>query len=350
MNQLIDRLAAEHSLPRAEFIQLISMVTPETAAYAAAYARKITQETFENKIYIRGLIELTNFCRNDCYYCGIRRSNHNAQRYRLDKEEILQCTAEGYELGFRTFVLQGGEDPYYTTERMTDIISSIKQHHPDCAITLSLGEQSKETYQAYFDAGADRYLLRHETADERHYGKLHPAELSGAHRKQCLRWLKEIGFQTGSGFMVGSPFQTAENLADDLLFLADLQPEMIGIGPFIPHHDTQFADMPHGSVEQTTFLLSLLRLMFPDVLLPATTALGTLDPMGREKGILAGANVVMPNLSPKAVRSKYMLYDNKLATGVESAQHIAELRERFAAIGYEIEISRGDSPRIKKLH
>ena len=230
---------------------------------------------------------------------------------------------------------------------MADIVSSIKRQHPDCAVTLSVGEQTRETYQAYFDAGADRYLLRHETADEAHYSRLHPAELSGAHRKQCLRWLKEIGFQTGSGFMVGSPFQTAENLADDLLFLADLQPEMIGIGPFIPHHDTPFAQMPQGSVELTLFLLSLLRLMFPDVLLPATTALGTLDPVGREKGILAGANVVMPNLSPQAVRSKYMLYDNKLATGAESAQHIADLRARFAKIGYEIQIDRGDSPRVK---
>ena len=347
MNRLIDRLSAEHSLPREDFVQLISSFTPETAAYAAECARKTAQAVFGNKIYIRGLIELTNFCRNDCYYCGIRRSNRNAQRYRLEKDEILQCTAEGYELGFRTFVLQGGEDLYYTTERMTDIISSIKYQHPDCAVTLSVGEQPREAYQEYFDAGADRYLLRHETADEAHYSRLHPAELSGAHRKQCLRWLKEIGFQTGSGFMVGSPFQTPDNLADDLLFLADLKPEMIGIGPFIPHHDTPFAEIPHGSVELTLFLVSLLRLMFPDVLLPATTALGTLDPVGREKGILAGANVVMPNLSPQAVRSKYMLYDNKLATGAESAQHIADLRARFAKIGYEIQIDRGDSPRVK---
>lgn len=347
MNRLIDRLAAVHTLSKADFVQLISSFTPETAAYAAECARKTAQVVFKNKIYIRGLIELTNFCRNDCYYCGIRRSNCHAQRYRLEKEEILCCTAEGYELGFRTFVLQGGEDPYYTTQYMTDIISSIKQQHPDCAITLSVGEQSKDTYQAYFDAGADRYLLRHETADEMHYSRLHPTELSGAHRKQCLRWLKEIGFQTGSGFMVGSPFQTPENLADDLLFLADLKPEMIGIGPFIPHHDTPFSQVPHGSVELTLFLLSLLRLMFPDVLLPATTALGTLDPIGREKGILAGANVVMPNLSPQAVRNKYMLYDNKLATGMESAQHIADLRARFDKIGYEIQVDRGDSPRIK---
>ncbi|MDD6987426.1 MAG: [FeFe] hydrogenase H-cluster radical SAM maturase HydE [Butyricicoccus porcorum] len=347
MNRLIDRLSAEHVLPRTDFVQLISAFAPETASYAAECARKTAQAVFGNKIYIRGLIELSNFCRNDCYYCGIRRSNRKAQRYRLEKEEILQCAAEGYALGFRTFVLQGGEDGYYTTERMADIVSSIKRQHPDCAVTLSVGEQTRETYQAYFDAGADRYLLRHETADEAHYSRLHPAELSGAHRKQCLRWLKEIGFQTGSGFMVGSPFQTAENLADDLLFLADLQPEMIGIGPFIPHHDTPFAQMPQGSVELTLFLLSLLRLMFPDVLLPATTALGTLDPVGREKGILAGANVVMPNLSPQAVRSKYMLYDNKLATGAESAQHIADLRARFAKIGYEIQIDRGDSPRVK---
>ena len=348
MNTIIDRLAKEHILSREELIDLIANFDAKTAEYAAACARKTAQAVFENKIYIRGLIELSNYCRNDCYYCGIRRSNCHAQRYRLKKEDILQCTKEGYQLGFRTFVLQGGEDGYYTVDRMVDIVSSIKQQHPDCAITLSIGEQSKENYQRYYDAGADRFLLRHETADETHYSRLHPPELSGAHRKQCLYWLKEIGYQTGSGFMVGSPFQTAENLADDLLFLAQLQPEMIGIGPFIPHKDTPFAKYPHGSVEVTLFLLSLLRLMLPDVLLPATTALGTLDPIGREKGILAGANVVMPNLSPASVRNKYMLYDNKLSTGAESAQHIEELRQRLAAIGYEISVERGDSPRAVK--
>lgn len=344
---LIDQLAQKHILPRGDLVQLIATYTADDAAYAGMLARKTAQSVFGNHIFIRGLIELTNYCHNDCLYCGIRRSNRNAQRYRLTKEEVLSCTREGYVLGFRTFVLQGGEDPFYTVSRMTEIVSAIKQQHPDCAVTLSVGEQSADVYQAYFDAGADRFLLRHETADEQHYSRLHPAELSGAHRKQCLRTLKHIGFQTGSGFMVGSPFQTPENLADDLLFLWDLKPEMIGIGPFIPHHDTPFADFPHGSVELTLFLLSLLRLMFPDVLLPATTALGTLDPIGREKGILAGANVVMPNLSPAAVRKKYMLYDNKLATGAESAQHIQELRDRFSAIGYDITIDRGDSPRVK---
>lgn len=348
MHDLIDRLAREHILSREELIRLISHHTPQTAAYAASLARETAQSTFGNRIYIRGLIELTNYCRNDCYYCGIRRSNRNAQRYRLNKEDILSCTAAGYALGFRTFVLQGGEDAYYTDARMTDILRAIKNHHPDCAVTLSIGEKSAASYQAYFDAGADRFLLRHETADNTHYSRLHPPELSSAHRKDCLRTLKAIGYQTGSGFMVGSPFQTPENLAEDLLFLAELKPEMVGIGPFIPHHDTPFASYPHGSVELTLFLLSLLRLMFPDVLLPATTALGTLDPTGREKGILAGANVVMPNLSPAAVRSKYMLYDNKLSSGAESAQHLEELRQRFDAIGYRICIDRGDSPRTVK--
>lgn len=348
MNHLIDRLMQDHVLPREDFMLLISQYTPQTASYAASLARKTAQEAFGNRIFIRGLIELTNCCRNDCYYCGIRRSNANAQRYRLSKEDVLPCTNEGYALGFRTFVLQGGEDAYYTDDRMVDIITSIKQQHPDCALTLSIGERSRASYQAYFDAGADRFLLRHETADNNHYSLLHPKELSGEQRKNCLRQLKSIGFQTGSGFMVGSPFQTPEHLADDLLFLHELEPEMIGIGPFIPHCDTPFASYPHGSVELTLFLLSLLRLMFPDALLPATTALGTLDPTGREKGILAGANVVMPNLSPISVRSKYMLYNNKLSTGAESAQHLADLRQRFAAIGYEICVDRGDSPRIVK--
>ena len=345
MKQWIDQLAKEHILPREIFTDLIAHFDEETAAYAAERARETAQSVFGHKIYIRGLIEISNYCRNDCYYCGIRRSNGNAQRYRLTKEEILQCTDEGYKLEFRTFVMQGGEDGYYTKDRMTDIISAIKAQHPDCAITLSIGEQSREAYQSYYDAGADRFLLRHETANKTHYSRLHPPALSAAHRKQCLYWLKEIGYQVGSGFMVGSPYQTAENLADDLLFLTALQPEMIGIGPFIPHQDTPFAHQEHGSVPLTLFLLSLLRLMLPDVLLPATTALGTLDPIGREKGILAGANVVMPNLSPGSVRSKYMLYDNKLSTGAESAQHIEELRQRFAAIGYTISVERGDSPR-----
>lgn len=291
---------------------------------------------------MRGLIEFTNYCRNDCYYCGIRKSNCNAERYRLTKEQILECCDVGYELGFRTFVLQGGEDGYYTDKILADIVSSIKAKYPDCAITLSLGEKSYESYKLLYEAGADRYLLRHETANAQHYSKLHPPVMSLKNRKQCLYNLKEIGYQVGCGFMVGSPFQTTECLVDDLMFIKELQPHMVGIGPFIPHKDTPFAGKPAGTLELTLFLLGIIRLMLPYVLLPATTALGTIHPKGRELGILAGANVVMPNLSPKEVRSKYLLYDNKICTGDEAAECRMCLTHRIESIGYKLVVSRGD--------
>ena len=282
------------------------------------------------------MIEFTNYCRNNCYYCGIRRSNRNAERYRLTKEEILICCDEGYKLGFRTFVMQGGEDPYYTDEMICDIVSEIKRRYPDCAVTLSIGEKSRESYRSFYDAGADRYLLRHETADPAHYGKLHPAEMSLENRKRCLFDLKEIGYQVGSGFMVGSPYQTTENLVEDLRFLQKLSPDMIGIGPYVTHAQTPFASFENGSVELTLRLLSVLRLMFPYVLLPSTTALGTLHPQGRELGLKAGANVVMPNLSPVKVRKLYELYENKICTGEEAAQCRGCLEKRVEAAGYKI--------------
>ena len=294
------------------------------------------------RIFVRGLIEFTNYCKNDCYYCGIRRSNKNAARYRLTQEEILECCRAGYGLGFRTFVLQGGEDYFYSDDNIAAIVRAIKAQHPDCAVTLSIGERSRETYALWKQAGADRYLLRHETADCAHYAKLHPAELSSQNRQNCLYTLKELGYQAGAGFMVGSPYQTAENLADDLMFLQRLRPQMIGIGPFIPHHDTPFKDEPAGSVELTLVLLAVLRLLFPHVLLPATTALGTLAPGGRLLGIKAGANVIMPNLSPQNVRGKYLLYDNKLHTGAEAAEALNELQREVASIGYRIVSARGD--------
>ncbi|MCM1179514.1 MAG: [FeFe] hydrogenase H-cluster radical SAM maturase HydE [Clostridium sp.] len=310
----------------------------------SAAADKAKQKYFGNKIYIRGLIEFSNYCKNDCYYCGIRHGNHNADRYRLSKEDILLCCREGYELGFRTFVLQSGEDPLYTDAQMADIISGIHQTYPDCAITLSLGERSKESYQRLFDAGADRYLLRHETADKTHYSLLHPASMSYEHRMQCLQDLKDIGYQVGCGFMVGSPYQTNEMLADDLLFIQEFKPHMVGIGPFISHKDTPFANKANGTLEDTLLLLSILRLMQPTLLLPATTALGTISPSGREQGIQAGANVVMPNLSPVKTRAKYSLYDNKICTGDESAECIRCLTMRMKSIGHEILVDRGDSP------
>ncbi len=339
---LADKLENEHSLSLAEYEELLVSRTPELASLLAGRAVSLRKSIYKNHVYVRGLIEISNICKNDCYYCGIRKSNKNVQRYRLEKEDILSCAEEGYRLGFRTFVLQGGEDAFFTDAYLCDIIRNIKERHPDTALTLSLGERSRESYIALFEAGADRYLLRHETADKEHYKKLHPVGMSYDNRMECLRILRETGYQVGCGFMVGSPFQTYAEIAKDLKFIERFKPDMCGIGPFIPHHDTCFKDMPAGTLELTCFLLSVIRIIYPSVLLPATTALGTIDPRGRERGILAGANVVMPNLSPVSVRKKYELYDNKICTGEESAECVKCLSDRMKSIGYEIVTSRGD--------
>lgn len=340
--QIMDTLETEHFLTKEQLEYLLTTDEPETLELLRARAEAVRKEHYGNAVYIRGLIEFTNYCRNNCYYCGIRRDNEKADRYRLSAKDIMDCCKRGYELGFRTFVLQGGEDGYFTDERLCDIISDIKLKYPDCAVTMSVGERSKESYQRMYDAGADRYLLRHESADEQHYGRLHPAELSLAHRKECLWTLKEIGYQIGCGFMVGSPYQTIDNLYQDLSFIHELQPHMVGIGPFIPHKDTPFAGQTAGTLNMTLRLLSILRLMEPKVLLPATTALGTIHPLGREKGILAGANVVMPNLSPCEVRDKYLLYDNKICTGDEAAECRFCMSKRMESIGYQVVVDRGD--------
>lgn len=339
---LIDKLEKEKILPKSELVEIISGHTPETDEYLFAKARAVRETIYGKDVYMRGLIEFTNYCKNDCLYCGIRRSAKTAERYRLTEEQILDCCETGYGLGFRTFVLQGGEDGFFSDDKIVNIVSSIKEKFPDCAVTLSIGEKSRESYEKFRKAGADRYLLRHETANSEHYGKLHPKELSLENRMRCLSDLKELGFQTGCGFMVGSPYQTAENLAEDLLFVHDFQPHMVGIGPFIPHHDTPFAGEQQGSLETTLLLLGMIRLILPNVLLPATTALGTIHPKGREMGILAGANVVMPNLSPKDVRKKYLLYDNKICTGDEAAECIACLGRRMESVGYKLVSARGD--------
>lgn len=342
LNHIVDKLIKDHSLELEEYEFLIENHTPEIAERLAEEAVKIRTAIYGKSVFIRGLIEVSNICKNDCYYCGIRRSNKNCERYRLSKEEILECVDEGYELGFRTFVMQGGEDAFFTDDFVCDIVSEIKNRYPYCAVTLSLGERSYESYKRLYDAGADRYLLRHETADTEHYEKLHPAELTLEHRMECLNNLREIGYQVGCGFMVGSPFQTTATLAKDLKFIEYFKPDMCGIGPFIPHQDTCFKDEPAGSLELTCFLLSIIRIIHPPVLLPATTALGTIAPQGREKGILSGANVVMPNLSPTSVRKKYALYDGKISTGEESAQSKQLLEEKMASIGYQVVTSRGD--------
>ncbi len=342
MKQLADRLIAVHRLSAEEYEKLITGRDEELAEYLAKAAVAEQKRIYGNEIFVRGLLEISNICKNDCIYCGIRRSNRNCERYRLTEEEILACADEGYRLGLRTIVMQGGEDMHFSDDVLCGIVRKIKELHPDCAVTLSMGERSRESYAKLREAGADRYLLRHETADPEHYKKLHPAEMSHENRMRCLRDLKELGYQTGCGFMVGSPYQTAANLAADIAFVESFKPEMCGIGPFIPHHDTPFAKEPAGSVELTCFLLSVIRLVHPHVLLPATTALGTMHPQGRELGILAGANVLMPNLSPVGVRKKYELYDNKICTGEESAQCLRCLATRVEAIGYRLSEGRGD--------
>ena len=341
LDKTIEKLTRCGDLPDEELLRLI--VDPAARAPLALAADSVRRKVYGNAVYIRGLIEFTNHCKNNCYYCGIRAGNKKVRRYRLTESEILNCCDKGYRLGFRTFVLQGGEDPYFDDERLCALVAAIRRRHPDCAITLSVGEREKESYRRLKAAGADRYLLRHETATPEHYRLLHPASLSLEHRKNCLWHLKELGYQTGSGFMVGSPGQKPEHLVADLRFLQKLQPAMIGIGPFIHHPDTPFKDCPDGSAELTLKLISLLCLLFPYALLPATTALSTLAADGRARGLQAGANVVMPNLSPMEVRDLYRLYSGKSHSGAESAEGLRSLRALVKAAGYEIVTDRGDA-------
>ena len=342
MKNLIDKISISNSATDDELISIINNKDIETDDYLYNTADKIRQKYYGNDVYLRGLIEFTNYCRNDCYYCGIRAGNNNTERYRLSEEDILACCENGYELGFRTFVLQGGEDNYYSDDLICKIVSSIKKIYSDCAVTLSIGEKSYESYKRFYDCGADRYLLRHETATNSHYAKLHPEKMSLDNRKKCLYNLKEIGYQVGAGFMVGSPYQTVENLVADLQFLKKFEPDMIGIGPFIPHSETPFAEFKGGTLRDTLVMVALTRILIPTSLIPATTALGTISTQGRELGLKAGANVVMPNLSPVKFRKLYDLYDNKICTGEEAAECRFCLENRVKSAGYNIVVSRGD--------
>ncbi|GAF41462.1 hypothetical protein FC83_GL002781 [Agrilactobacillus composti DSM 18527 = JCM 14202] len=339
---LIDELLHKHTLSHDQWVQLLATVTPSDQQYAADVARRLIIQQFGKQIFFRGIVEFTNYCRNDCFYCGIRHGNRQVERYRLTKAEILACCEDGYQNGFRTFVLQGGEDPYFTADVFTDIIQTIRARYPDCAITLSIGEQPSAAYQQYFDAGADRFLLRHETVTPALYQRWHPAYQRIEHRLACLETLKEIGFQTGCGFMVGGPYQTFDNLADDMVYITQFKPAMIGIGPYVPHSQTPFRDFPAGSENLTLFILSLCRILFPKILLPATTALGTVQGDGRQLGVLAGCNVVMPNLSPLRFRKQYLLYDNKAGINDDAATGVRKLSDQMTAIGYTVVKSRGD--------
>jgi biotin synthase len=345
--RLVDRLAADGGLDTDAFETLLATATPADREYARRAAVAVARESFGPRVFVRGLVEFSNHCRQDCFYCGIRKSNRAVDRYRLDAEQILACCEAGYALGYRTFVLQSGEDARFTTEVVCDVVRRIRARYPDCAVTLSIGERGPGAYRAFREAGVDRFLLRHETADPEHYAALHPAGQTLATRMTCLRTLKDLGFQTGAGFMVGSPGQTTRHLAQDLAFLAELRPHMVGIGPFLPHHDTPFAHEPAGDVDLTLLLLSLVRLMLPTVLLPATTALGTARTGGREAGILAGANVIMLNLCPTDLRAKYLLYDDKPVSG-DVAELTAAARASLAALGYELVVDRGDHPEVAR--
>lgn len=339
---IIDKLSDTSDLTDEELTLILECEDEEVNEYLFKRAREVRERIYGKDVYIRGLIEFTNYCRNNCYYCGIRNGNKCAERYRLSEDEIISAADSGYELGFRTFVLQGGEDMYFTDDKMCEIIRILKKNHPDCAVTLSIGEREYDSYKKMYDAGADRYLLRHETANKDHYNKIHPKEMSYEHRMLCLKNLKEIGYQVGCGMMIGSPYQKTHHIINDIRFIQSFKPEMVGIGPFIPHHDTDYKDEPAGSAKLTLRVLSIVRLVLPKVLLPSTTALGTVDPLGREKGILAGANVVMPNLSPTGVRNKYLLYDNKICTGDEAAECIRCMSLRVQKVGYNVVTSRGD--------
>lgn len=341
-HRLIDKLQIEQNLLHEEFTYLIANRNGEIAEYLHSKAREIVKNHYGNQVFIRGLIEISNYCKNDCLYCGIRHSNRDASRYHLSQDEILQCCTEGYKNGFRTFVLQGGEDLSYTDESIVEIVKEIKNKFPNCAVTLSIGEKEYSTYLSYFQAGADRYLLRHETATAEHYSQLHPSKMSFENRRRCLSDLKRIGYQTGTGFMVGSPYQTLDNIANDLQYIHELDPQMVGIGPFISHSQTPFAHFQNGTMELTLFMIGILRLMLPKALLPATTALGSIDVEGRKRGILAGANVIMPNLSPISVRKKYMIYDNKIISKSETGEYLNQLKDEMLSIGYQIVESRGD--------
>lgn len=339
--ELIDKLNAQNDLSDQDLLYILDHLDAESKDYLVQKSHDTRMGTYDNKVYMRGLIEFTNYCKNGCVYCGIRAQNKNVDRYRLTLEQILQCCQVGHDLGYRTFVLQGGEDPHYDDDKMVDIILAIKRDFPDCALTLSLGEKEYGSYERYYKAGADRYLLRHETNSRELYESLHP-KMSFDHRIQCLDDLKKIGFQIGAGFMVGIPKQTNEDLVKDLRFLKNLNPHMTGLGPFIPHQDTDLKDEPAGTMEKTTTMLALVRLLLPDVLLPATTALGSINPKGREQGLKAGANVVMPNLSPTNVRELYSLYDGKICTGDEAAHCRKCIEGRINSAGFEVDMGRGD--------
>ncbi|MGF7186235.1 biotin synthase [Desulfitispora alkaliphila] len=344
LKELLSKLNEQNNLTYDEIVYIIKHLDQESEQLLFQYANETRKKHCGLSVYMRGLIEFSNFCRCNCHYCGLRVDNKKIERYRLSEAKIMDCCEVGYQLGYRTFVLQSGEDPYYTKAVLGQLIKKIKDRFPDVAITLSVGERSFDEYKYFFDMGADRYLLRHETVSPKLYEELHQG-MKLERRKECLAALKEIGYQVGAGFMVGLPGERAEDLAADLVFLKKLNPHMVGIGPFIPHEDTPLGYATGGTIEQTLVMIAMTRLLIPDALLPSTTAMGSLDPKGREKAIKAGANVVMPNLSPTDVRAKYELYKNKICLEDEAAHCRQCIEKRINSTGFKVNMKRGDSPR-----
>ncbi len=343
--QLIKKLYIKNDLEDEELLYLLDNINEKEKKYLFSLAKKTRDEVYGNRVYLRGLIEFTNYCNKRCVYCGINASNKNVKRYRLTKHEILDSCIKGKKLGFNTFVLQGGEDKFFTDEIICDIVQSIKLKIPDCAVTLSIGEREFESYKAFKKAGVDRYLLRHETTNSDLYTRLHPnSKLQN--RMECLKDLKDLGFQTGAGFMVGLPGYETKDYVKDLRFLKNLQPEMVGIGPFIPHADTEMKHCKSGDLKTVILILAMVRLLLPKVLLPATTALSTIDSEGRKKGLNAGANVIMPNLTPGIYREDYSLYNEKMITGSESVEELELIKKQLEDYGYICDMSKGDSKMI----
>lgn len=344
MRELVELLASGKELDATDLGQLLrSAATDQNVLNLLRQnAVRTARKQFGLGIYIRGLIELSSYCYCDCLYCGLRRSNRSAERYRLSIDEVMECCKEGYKLGFRTFVLQGGEDGTHSDEWLEELVCRIRSRYEDVAITLSLGERGEASYLRLKRAGANRYLLRHEAANEALYESLHPKGRGLQHRLSCLEALKRCGYQTGMGMMIGVKGQTIEHLVEDLLLIRKMQPEMVGIGPFLPHHATPLGNEPAGDLQLTLATIAIVRLMLPHALIPSTTALATLTPRGRLEGILSGANVVMPNLSPSDVRAKYAIYENKASWGKEAAEGLAALESELQSIGYHIDYARGD--------
>jgi biotin synthase len=334
---------------RADLLHFLSGAEPGSDEALFAFADRVRREHVGDAIHLRAIVEFSSFCRNDCLYCGLRRSNRRLRRLRMPLEEIVAQCRRAAALGFRTVVLQSGEDPFYGREAVVDLVRRVKGE-TGLAVTLALGERSEEEYRSFYEAGADRYLLKHETSDRGLYERLDPG-LSHERRIDCLRTLKRIGFQTGSGIMVGLPGQTLESVADDILLFRDLDIDMIGCGPFIPHPQTPLAGAAAGSEELTYRVVALARVVTRDTHIPATTALAVMvGDAGRANALCRGANVVMPNITPQPWRRAYEIYPHKGRTEVFEPALLERLRRTARELGRFIAEDAGPRVRTAARH